>query len=219
MKIVIGSASMAKKRYFEEYFKDYDCEFVLGKDLGIEEPVEYGATSYENALIKARHYSQRSGLSAIALDSSILFLDYPYDDPIQSGSHVKSPQGKELSPIEMKDYYQQLAHEHGGRLRSAWIDAYALVGDNFEYCRDFKDVSEDQSFYLCDESHEKFIASQHLDSISKNLAGVFYYDLDDIDEKSLLIKDEHDQSKYQLFIREVICEMAGLLKLRKRGNI
>ena len=67
--------------------------------------------------------------------------------------------------------------------------------------------------------YEKFIASQPLDSISKNLAGVFSYDLDDLDEKSLLIKDEHAQSKYQLFIREVICEMAGLLKLRKRGNI
>ena len=40
MKIVVGSSSMAKKIYFEEYFKDYDCEFVLGKDLGIEEPRE-----------------------------------------------------------------------------------------------------------------------------------------------------------------------------------
>lgn len=58
MKIVVGSSSMAKKIYFEEYFKDYDCEFVLGKDLGIEEPVENGLTSYKNALIKAHHYSR-----------------------------------------------------------------------------------------------------------------------------------------------------------------
>lgn len=216
MKIVVGSSSMAKKIYFEEYFKDYDCEFVLGKDLGIEEPVENGLTSYENALIKAHHYSRKSNLPAIALDSSLLFLDFPIDHPIQVGSHVKSPQGKELSPIEMKNYYQQLACKHGGKLRCAWIDAYALADGELEYCRDDKDISKDQSFYLCDESHEKFIASQPLDSISKNLSNVFFYDLEEPGENELLIKEGHGQKKYHLFVEKVVDEIAELLNLKRK---
>lgn len=120
---------------------------------------------------------------------------------------MKSPQGKELSPIEMKNYYQQLACKHGGKLRCAWIDAYALADGEFEYCRDYKDISKDQSFYLCDENHEKFIASQPLDSISKNLSNVFFYDLEEPRENELLIKEDHGQNKYHLFVEKLLMKL------------
>ena len=44
MKIVVGSGSLAKKKYFEELFEKYDCEFLLAKDFDLEEPVEDGKT-------------------------------------------------------------------------------------------------------------------------------------------------------------------------------
>lgn len=216
MKIVIGSGSDAKKKYFEELFSKYDCEFVLGKEFTDIEPNENGNTSYENALIKARYYSKVSNLPAIALDSSILFLDYDVNDSIQVGAHVKSPKGKELTPLEMREYYKKLAHEHGGKIRSKWIDAYALVDETCEYCREFNDVDERSGFYLTDEAHEKFDPSQPLDSISKNIdPAMFYYDYIEYKKNEIIIKEDRDQSKYTLFVDEVVSEIAQILNLKK----
>ena len=83
MKIIVGSQSIGKKIYFENLFDEYDLEFVLASELGIDEPIEDGKTSYENALIKARHYSKLSGLPCIALDSSLTFLDFSENHEIQ----------------------------------------------------------------------------------------------------------------------------------------
>ena len=102
MLVVIGSQSKGKKQYFENLFDEYDFEFVLASELELDEPMEDGKTSYENALIKARTYYQLSGLPCIALDSSLMFLDYDENHEIQVGSHVKSPKGKVLNPKENK---------------------------------------------------------------------------------------------------------------------
>lgn len=218
MRLVVGSASTAKKKYFEELFEDYECEFVLGKDLNIPEPIENGKTSYENALIKARHYAKLSGLPAVALDSSLLFLDFDENDPIQVGCHVKRPQGKALTPLEMRDYYKNLAHEHGGKLRSEWIDAYALVGEQIDYCKDFKEETDEKSgFYLTDEAHEKFNPAQPLDSISKKIASdLFYYDTLEMKESGIVLKEDRNIMKYRSFVSKTVDEMAALLRLERK---
>ena len=216
MKIVVGSGSLAKKKYFEDLFKEYDCEFVLAKDFGLEEPIEDGKTSYENALIKAKYYSKMTGYPCISLDSSLLFLDYPEDHEIQVGSHVKSPKGKELGRIEMRDYYQALAHEYGGKLRAHWIDAYALVSDTIEYCRDYKNIGKDEGFYLVDECHSHFDEAQPLDNISKRMNPfVFFYDYE-IHENEIVLKEDREVSNYGQFLDEVIKEMTQLLDLKPK---
>lgn len=215
MKIVVGSGSIAKKKYFEELFKQYECEFVLAKEFGIEEAIEDGDTSYENALIKARYYSKATGYPCVALDSSLLFLDFAADDPIQVGSHVKSPKGICLSAEEMRDYYKKLAHEHGGKIRAHWIDAYALVSDTIDYCKDYKNISKDEGFYLVDECHEKFVNAQPLDNISKRIKPfVFFYDYQEVNDDEIVIKGDKKVSNYRLFVDEVIEEMADLLGLQ-----
>ena len=212
--IVVGSQSNGKKKYFEDLFDEYDFEFVLASDLGFDEPIEDGKTSYENALIKARHYSKLSGLPCVALDSSLTFLDYPENHPIQVGSHVKSPQGVVLSPIELRNYYMNLAHQYGGKLRAAWIDAYALVTPDFEYCKSFvEEVDDSIGFYLVDECHFKFNESLPLDSISKRMDPfMFYYDYDEAIENEIILKGNSDSNKYHLFVDKVINEMIGLFE-------
>ena len=213
MKIIVGSQSIGKKKYFENLFDEYDFEFILASDLGFDEPIENGHTSYENAFIKARHYSKLSGYPCIALDSSLTFLDFPENHEIQVGSHVKSPQGKVLNPIELRDYYMNLAHKHGGKLRAAWIDAYALVTPDFEYCKSFIDEVDDSiGFYLVDECHTKFNESLPLDSISKRIDPfMFYYDYDEAVENGIILKGNSGLNKYSCFVDKVIEEMAEIL--------
>ena len=213
MKIIVGSQSIGKKIYFENLFDEYDLEFVLASELGIDEPIEDGKTSYENALIKARHYSKLSGLPCIALDSSLTFLDFPENHEIQVGAHVKSPQGKELNPIELRDYYMNLAHKYGGKLRAAWIDAYALVSSDFEYCKSFIDEVDDSiGFYLVDECHSKFNESLPLDSISKRIDPfMFYYDYDEAVENGIILKGNSGLNKYSSFVDKIIYEMVEVL--------
>ena len=214
MKIVVGSQSVGKKIYFENMFDECEFEFILASDLNIDEPIENGKTSYENALIKARYYCEKSGLPCIALDSSLTFLDFPLDHEIQVGSHVKSPKGKTLNPIELRDYYMNLAHEYGGKLRAAWIDAYALVTPNIEYCKSFIDEVDDSiGFYLVDECHEKFDEYLPLDSISKRIEPfMFYYDYDYAIVNGIILKGNEGLNKYCHFVDQVIEEMKELLE-------
>ena len=127
MKVVIGTQSKEKLKRFKELFKGIPIEFLLVSDLGINEGIEEtGDSVNENAMLKAAYYAKKTGLPCMSLDSGLFFIDYPKEDPIQVLAHVKSPKGIALNPIQMKEYYQQLAHEQGGCLKASWIDTYAL---------------------------------------------------------------------------------------------
>ena len=51
---------------------DFGFEVIAQTDLGIESPEETGLTFVENALLKARYASEKSGLPAIADDSGLV---------------------------------------------------------------------------------------------------------------------------------------------------
>ena len=117
---------------------------------------------------------------------------------------------------ELKDYYKNLAHEYGGKLRAEWIDAYALVAD-FEYCKSYADVIDDNiGFYLVDEEHERFEEHQPMDSISKKMDPfMFFCDYYDAIDNRIIIKGDYP-NKYNLFVDEIIVEMAHLLELKEK---
>jgi XTP/dITP diphosphohydrolase len=70
-RVVLASGNPGKLREFSELLGKTGLELVRQSDLGITPPPETGATFLENALIKARHAAQVSGLPAIADDSGI----------------------------------------------------------------------------------------------------------------------------------------------------
>ena len=51
---------------------DFGFEVIAQTDLGIESPEETGLTFVENAILKARYASEKSGLPAIADDSGLV---------------------------------------------------------------------------------------------------------------------------------------------------
>jgi XTP/dITP diphosphohydrolase len=70
-KIVIASNNPGKLREFQAMLAPLGIEVLTQEQLGISEAEEPHCTFIENALAKARHVSQASGLPALADDSGI----------------------------------------------------------------------------------------------------------------------------------------------------
>ena len=71
MKVVLASNNKGKLRELGELLATHHMQVIAQGELGIEDTVEDGLSFVENAIIKARHASIRSGLPAIADDSGL----------------------------------------------------------------------------------------------------------------------------------------------------
>ena len=71
MKVVLASNNKGKLAELEVMFADLPIEWITQGSLGISEAEEPFHTFIENALAKARHASQASGLPAIADDAGL----------------------------------------------------------------------------------------------------------------------------------------------------
>lgn len=70
-KIVLATSNAGKIREIADLFSDLGAEIVAQSDFAIDPAEETGETFVENALLKARHAAEISGLPAMADDSGI----------------------------------------------------------------------------------------------------------------------------------------------------
>jgi XTP/dITP diphosphohydrolase len=70
-KIVLASGNPGKRREIEKILAGFDIEIVAQSEFGVTDAEETGTTFVENALIKARHAADATGLPAIADDSGL----------------------------------------------------------------------------------------------------------------------------------------------------
>lgn len=70
-KIVLASGNAGKVREINKLFANSSIEVVAQSEYDVPEVPETGTTFVENAIIKARHAAERTGLPAIADDSGI----------------------------------------------------------------------------------------------------------------------------------------------------
>jgi len=71
MKVVLASGNKGKLKEFNQLLKPLDIEVVPQSDFNVSSVEETGLTFIENAILKARHASEISGLPAIADDSGL----------------------------------------------------------------------------------------------------------------------------------------------------
>ena len=71
MKIVLASNNQGKLAELRSMFAPLGLELITQADLGIAEAPEPFHTFVENALAKARHAAQHSGLPALADDAGL----------------------------------------------------------------------------------------------------------------------------------------------------
>ncbi len=70
-KIVLASSNAGKVREINKLFSGCGIEVVPQSEFNVPDVPETGTTFVENAIIKARHAAERTGLPAIADDSGI----------------------------------------------------------------------------------------------------------------------------------------------------
>lgn len=71
-KIVLASSNKGKLRELADLLADFDCEVMTQSELGVESAPEIAFTFVENALIKARHACEKTGLPSISDDSGLV---------------------------------------------------------------------------------------------------------------------------------------------------
>ena len=71
-KIVLASSNLGKIKEFSEFFHKLKFDVISQSELGIKSPTETGASFIENAIIKARHASKKTGLPSMADDSGLI---------------------------------------------------------------------------------------------------------------------------------------------------
>ncbi len=130
MKLLMGSNNRNKAGIVRDHMRALPVEVLLPEDLGIAlDPPEEEATALENAREKALAFHRASGLPCVAEDSGLVLLDLPRNHPDQPGIHVRRANGQEMTDAEMTAWFAGVAHRHGGRIRAAWLDAWAVVID------------------------------------------------------------------------------------------
>ena len=169
MEIVLGSKNPAKLRSVGLLLEGTGCTLIsAGIPCGAE---ENGADPAENALIKAEYYAESTGMSAVAEDSGLYFLDFPMDDPHQPGLYVRRVGGKELTDEEMVEYYRSVVRDLGGRVLAAWYDGYVISfgkGKSRSILMP-EEAARAWAFYLVDEQVEPMHPGFPMDSISEVL--------------------------------------------------
>lgn len=70
-KIVLATGNPGKVRELANLLADFGLDVVAQTELGVESADETGLTFIENAILKARHAAQTTGLPAIADDSGL----------------------------------------------------------------------------------------------------------------------------------------------------
>lgn len=70
--IVLATGNPGKVAEFEQLFAQHQMAFAPQSEYQVSEIAETGTTFVENAIIKARHAAQQTGLPAIADDSGLV---------------------------------------------------------------------------------------------------------------------------------------------------
>lgn len=70
-KVVLATGNAGKVRELASLLDDFGLDVVAQTELGVESAEETGLTFIENAILKARHAAQITGLPAIADDSGL----------------------------------------------------------------------------------------------------------------------------------------------------
>ncbi|WEP48943.1 XTP/dITP diphosphatase [Cronobacter dublinensis subsp. beijingensis] len=70
-KVVLATGNAGKVRELASLLREFGLDIVAQTELGVDSAEETGLTFIENAILKARHAAQVTGLAAIADDSGL----------------------------------------------------------------------------------------------------------------------------------------------------
>lgn len=190
IKLLYGTGNPSKLKAMQSRLNPLEIELIGLKDLNCEIPDvdENGNTPLENAEKKARAYYQAFGIPVFSCDSGLYIDELP--DELQSGTHVRRINGKNLNDDEMIEYYSSLAKKYG-RLTARYKNAICFVKDSNHIYKAMERSMRSAAFYIVDTPHSKHREKGFpIDSLSVDVkTGKYFYDLDPNVLEQLAVED------------------------------
>lgn len=128
--VLIASHNKAKINRFKKILPDVNWITLEELGLKIDEPKEDGNSELENATIKAKAYYEATGIKSFALDTG--FYIEGLSDEDQPAHHSQEVAGVDDSMSQeerfelMKEYYKNIAKEHGGSVQAYFKDVFVI---------------------------------------------------------------------------------------------
>jgi XTP/dITP diphosphohydrolase len=158
--IVLATHNQGKIAEFNSLLNDSSVHFVAQSDYGVPDIEETGLSFIENALLKARHASQFTGMPALADDSGLCVAALGGAPGIYSaryaGEHGNGPANVQKLLYEMRS------------IEEAYRDAYFLC------CLAYVKSADDQTPLICEGRWQGRILSETKGSNGFGYDPVFY---------------------------------------------
>ena len=186
-KILFATGNETKAKRFSKGLEAHGIQVCTLKDLNIDIDVEeIGTTAIENAVIKAKAYSNVVNIPIMAMDDTLYLENVP--EEYQPGLYVRRVHGKRLNDEGMLDHYIHLVKEFGtdGKLVARWVYGMAIVYQDQEYTYSW----EKHDFYLVDTKSDKINPGYPLNTISKNILLDKYFTDMTLEDKETVKEDE-----------------------------
>ena len=208
MKLLYGTNNQAKLESMKRVTNQLGIEIFGFSDLKImpdfknvklPDIEETGKNPLENAIIKAKEYYKFLRIPLFSCDSGLYFENV--DEDLQPGTYVRRVRGKELSDVQMVEYYGNLAKNHGGKLVAKYKNAICLIlGENQLFTRMDESI-EIGPFYMVDKPHEKIVPGFPLDALSVDIeTGKYFQDMDE----NLAVDKSVIEQGFTKFFEEVL---------------
>ena len=188
-KVLFATENASKAKRFKDKLLKNNIEIITINDLAEKISVEEnGKDAIENALIKARAYSEIENIPVFAMDDNLYIDEVPEEK--QPGRYVRRVNGKRLSDDEMIEYYSSLAHEYGkeGKLTCRWVYGIAVINNGIESTYTWNK----EDFYIVDRPSNKINPGYPLNTISVNKKLNKYFTDLTSEDKLELKEDESD---------------------------
>lgn len=188
-KVLFATGNQSKAKRFLKGLNANGIEIITLKDIDTKVEVEEnGKNAIENALIKARAYSNVVDIPVFAMDDNLYLENVPEDK--QPGMFVRRVNGKRLTDDEMIEHYTSLVKEYGinGKLTCRWVYGIAVINKGKE--NTFTWSKED--FYMVDVPSDKMDPDYPLNTISINKKLNKYFTDITEEDKIMIQEDESD---------------------------
>lgn len=188
-KILFATENKSKAERFKKGLLNHDIEIITINDLENKLEInENGNNAIENAIIKARAYSEIVDIPVLAMDDN-LYIDNIPDDK-QPGMYVRRVNGKRLNDDEMIEYYSKLANDYGenGKLTCRWVYGIAIINNGKQSTYTWNK----EDFYIVNKPSNRINPGYPLNTISvhKKL-NKYLTDITEEDKKQMQEDESH----------------------------
>ena len=188
-KILFATGNETKAKRFSKGLLEKGIEVITLKDIDKDiEVEENGKNAIENAIIKARAYSNIVDIPVFAMDDNLYLENVPEEK--QPGMFVRRVNGKRLNDDEMLEHYINLVKEFGtdGKLTCRWVYGMAVINNGNETTYTWNK----EDFYMVDKMSDKVEPGYPLNTISVNKKLNKYFTEITDEDKKLIQEDESD---------------------------